>query len=99
MERLVPLVEVVQPTQQHLLQQQMVQPRLTWPQGRLQMLPDIPMQQQHSLTGPTMERVLMLPSRQRMDPMQLPITLSPMTQPCPLPLLQMRVSPDLQLEI
>ena len=51
---LVPLVEVVQPTQQRLLQQQMEQPRLTWPQGRLQMLPDIPMQQQHSLTGPTM---------------------------------------------
>ena len=54
---------------------------------------------QTNTTGPTMERVLMLLSRQRMDLMQLPITLSPMTQPCPSPLQQMRVSPDLQLEI
>ena len=56
MERLVPLAEVVQPTQQRLPQRRMEQPRLTWPQERLQMLLDIPMQQQHSLTGPMMVR-------------------------------------------
>ena len=56
---------------------------------------EIPMQQQHSLTGTMTAQVRLLLLRQRMDLMQLPITPLPTMEPYRLHLLQTRRLQDL----